>query len=123
MQLIELFTIRITLGDSAVIGKGPAGLRAIAEVSGGTFEGERLRGTVLTPGADWVVLDGPYGEIDVRLNLLCDDGARIYMRYTGVLEQNEAATAALSGNGETNFGDNYFCISRKKIQGGTQRKP
>ena len=108
MKLNELFTIRISLGDSSVIGNGPSGLRVIAEVAGGTFEGERLKGTVLTPGADWVVLDGPYGEVDVRLNLLCEDGARIYMRYTGVLEQNEAATAALSGNGETNFGDHYF---------------
>ena len=108
MQLSELFTIRMTLGDSSVVGKGPSGLRVIAEVSGGTFEGEKLRGTVLSPGADWVVLDGSYGEVDVRLNLLCDDGARIYMRYTGVLEQNEAALAALTGNGETDFGDNYF---------------
>ena len=108
MQLTELFTIRVALGESSVIGSGPSGLRVIAEVSGGSFKGERLQGTVLTPGADWVVLNGPFGEVDVRLNLLCDDGARIYMRYTGVLEQNEAATAALTGNGETNFGDHYF---------------
>ncbi len=108
MQLNELFTIRITLGESSVIGKGPGGLRVIAEVADGRFEGPRLRGKVLTPGADWVVLDAPYGEVDVRLNLLCDDGARIYMHYTGVLEQNEAATAALTGDGETNFGDHYF---------------
>lgn len=108
MQLNELFTIRIALGDSSVIGNGLAGLRVIAEVSGGTFEGERLRGTVLTPGADWVVLNEGYGEVDVRLNLLCDDGARVYMHYTGVLEQNEAALNALSGSGETNYGDHYF---------------
>ncbi len=108
MQLSELFTIRITLGASSVVGNGPSGLRVIAEVAGGTFEGKRLRGTVLTPGADWVLLEGSYGEVDVRLNLLCDDGARIYMHYTGVLEQNEAATAALSGNGDTEYGDHYF---------------
>ena len=69
----------------------------IAEVASGTFEGERLKGTVLTPGADWVVINEGFGEVDVRLNLLCDDGARIYMYYTGVLEQNEAALEALSG--------------------------
>ena len=108
MNLNELFTIRISLADSSVIGNGPSGLRVIAEVAGGTFEGERLRGTVLTPGADWVVLDDGYGEVDVRLNLLCDDGARIYMRYTGVLEQNEAALKAISGEGETDYGDHYF---------------
>lgn len=47
MHLIDLFTIRISLGQSSVIGKGTSGLRVIAEVSGGIFEGERLRGTVL----------------------------------------------------------------------------
>lgn len=108
MQLHELFTIRISLGDTTVVGKGPSGLRAIAEVSGGSFEGERLRGNVLTPGADWVVIGDGFGELDVRLNLLCEDGASIYMYYGGVLEQNEAALAALNGNGETDYGDHYF---------------
>ncbi len=108
MQLIDLFTIRASLGDSSVIGNGPSGLRVIVEVTGGEFKGERLSGTVLTPGADWVVLGDGFGELDVRLNLLADDGARIYMHYTGVIEQNEAALAATGGAGETSYGEHYF---------------
>lgn len=119
MQLIDLFTIRIALGDSSVIGNGPSGLRVIAEVSGGSFEGERLRGQVLTPGADWVLLGDGYGEVDVRLNLLCDDGARVYMTYTGVLEQNEAAQQALAGSGETQYGDHYF-VTQPRFECGSE---
>ena len=40
MKLNELFTIRISLGDSSVIGNGPSGLRVIAEVAGGVEGGE-----------------------------------------------------------------------------------
>ncbi|MBL6754568.1 MAG: DUF3237 family protein, partial [Pseudomonadales bacterium] len=50
--------------------------------SGGAFSGERLSGSVAPGGADWVVLrdDGTL-LIDVRLTLLTDDGAVIYLSY------------------------------------------
>ena len=48
MKLDLLFTIRANLGVTSPIGDGGRGTRAIAEVTGGTFEGERLRGEVLT---------------------------------------------------------------------------
>ena len=108
MKLIELFTIRAQLGNTSMVGTAPSGTRAIAEVVGGSFEGERLKGEVLTPGADWVVIGDGYGELDVRLNLKTDDGASIYMHYTGVMEQNKAVQTALGGGAETRFGDSYF---------------
>ena len=81
----HLITLRPTVDFAAItqIGKTPGGLRRIAPVTGGTFAGNRLRGTVL-PGADWV-LNRPDGmmTIDVRLGLLTDDGACIYLAYQG----------------------------------------
>ena len=76
-------TLTVDFAGMAVIGKTPAGLRRIAPVSGGRFEGERLNGTVL-PGADWVI-NRPDGVmvIDVRLTLRTDDGALIYLSYQG----------------------------------------
>lgn len=81
----HLFTLSLDV-DFAVmtsIGKVPSGLRRIAPVSGGTFVGERLRGTVL-PGADWVI-NRPDGVmlIDVRLVLKTDDSVLIYLTYQG----------------------------------------
>ncbi len=81
-HLITLSPI-VDFAAIAQIGKTPGGLRRIAPVTGGTFAGARLSGTVL-PGSDWV-LNRPDGvmAIDVRLGLLTDDGARIYLTYQG----------------------------------------
>ncbi|MGY2893573.1 DUF3237 domain-containing protein [Deinococcus sp. UYEF24] len=81
-----LFRVSLELDYSGVqsVGAIPAGGRTVVPVSGGRFEGPRLRGQVL-PGADWV-LWRPDGAmlIDVRLALLTDDGATIAMVYTGL---------------------------------------
>jgi hypothetical protein len=54
-------------------------------VTGGTFEGERLRGKVLSGGGDWVTVaaDGTL-SLDLRVTLETDDGALIYMTFTGI---------------------------------------
>jgi hypothetical protein len=109
MQIEYLMTVTIRVAGSLPIGPTGAGLRSIGIVGDGTFEGPRLRGSVVAPGADWVVIDDEgWGAIDVRLALVTDDGANIYMRYTGVLEPDPALTAALGGGPPTAFGDNYF---------------
>lgn len=77
--------MRLTVDFAGVasIGQTPAGLRRIAAVTGGTFTGERLNGTV-RPGSDWVI-HRPDGAmmIDVRLTLETDDGVLIYLSYQG----------------------------------------
>lgn len=64
----------------------PLGRRKIVPVLGGTFEGERLRGTVDPAGGhDWALerADG-HLVLDVRLVLHTDDGASILMTYHGI---------------------------------------
>jgi Protein of unknown function (DUF3237) len=58
---------------------------SIFPVSGGSFEGERLRGKVLAGGGDWVTArpDGTF-ELDLRATLETDDGALIHVTFTGV---------------------------------------
>ena len=68
------------------VGETPYGRRRIATVTGGTFEGEEIQGTVLpSPGGDWLLLrrDGIL-MLNVRLTLKTDDGHLIYMRYEGM---------------------------------------
>lgn len=59
--------------------------RVIVEVTGGTFEGPKLKGTVITPGGDWIVrrADGSL-LLDVRLLLQTDDAQKIYMTWHGI---------------------------------------
>ncbi|HYL36964.1 MAG TPA: DUF3237 domain-containing protein [Bryobacteraceae bacterium] len=74
-----------------------AGSHNITPVTGGTFEGPRLKGKVLGPGGDWTTRR-PDGVIilDVRTTLETDDGQRIYTTYRGVIyrpqQQPSAAT-------------------------------
>lgn len=56
----------------------------IFHVTGGRFEGERLRGRVLPVSGDWVTVERGYARIDVRLLMETDDGALIYMTYRGI---------------------------------------
>lgn len=118
MQLEHLMTMRVRLGEPIPIGKLAAGTRSIGVVRDGTFEGPRLRGRIVPPGADWILFgaDGA-GAVDVRLALTTDDGANVYMHYTGVLEMNDAIGKALAGSGETHFGDAYF-VTQPRFESG-----
>jgi hypothetical protein len=81
-----LFTITITLHPFQELGVTPLGERRIVPVSGGTFEGTRLRGSVVPQaGGDWLLrrADDVYQQ-DVRLTLQTDDGALILMTYRGI---------------------------------------
>ena len=62
------------------------GARTAVAVTGGTFEGPKLRGTIISPGADWPLVINPTLRIlDVRTMLVTDDDQRIYMTYRGVI--------------------------------------
>jgi len=62
-----------------------AGGRLIVPVSGGTFTGPSLKGTIIPPGGDWIV-QRPDGSrvLDVRILLQTDDGQKIYVSWRGI---------------------------------------
>jgi hypothetical protein len=82
--LKPLLKAQITLAPPLEVGDTPAGRRRIIEITGGTFQGERLRGKVLPGGADWQVIraDG-VAYLDTRYTLQTHDGALIYVRNVG----------------------------------------
>ena len=61
------------------------GGRLIVPVSGGTFTGPHLKGTIVPPGGDWIV-QRPDGSrvLDVRILLQTDDGQKIYVSWRGI---------------------------------------
>jgi hypothetical protein len=63
------------------------GHTSIAPVTGGTFSGPRLAGTVRDGGADWITQVSGHSSLDVRITLDTDDGDIIYMTYTGVVHR------------------------------------
>ena len=85
MESRPLMTLRLTTSPTEDIGSTPHGTLSIFPVTGGVFEGERLRGRVLDGGGDWVTTrpDGTW-EFDLRVTLETDDGALIHMTFSGV---------------------------------------
>ena len=81
----HLFTLRATAGETQLVGETPLGRRIIVPITGGTVEGERLRGTLMPGGADWMTLrpDG-VTMLDVRLVIRTDDDALIMLTYHGL---------------------------------------
>ena len=86
LQARPLFDLSITLHPTIEFGQTPMGGRRIFPVSGGSFEGPRLKG-VVSPliGSDILLVraDGAFQQ-DVRLLLITDDDAQILMTYRGV---------------------------------------
>lgn len=72
-----------------VAGQIDTGHTRIAPVTGGTFSGPGLNGTVLPGGADWITQVSGHTALDVRITLETDDGAHIYMTYRGIVHNGE----------------------------------
>jgi hypothetical protein len=100
MNSRPLMTVRIAAAPPQKLGAVPHGTRSIVPVTGGDFEGPRLRGKVLPGGGDWLLLraDGVL-ELDLRITLETDDHALIYMSFQGLRHGPPDAIAAL-GRGE-----------------------
>jgi len=79
-----LFDMVDDLQPPLTIGPGPFGKRVFFGSGGGTFDGPKLRGEVLTGGGDWALLRPDGGlTLDVRLTLRTHDGALVQMTYGG----------------------------------------
>jgi len=104
-----LMTLRVIVAAPQNIGAVPYGARRTAPLSGGDFEGPRLRGTVLPAGsADWLLVrsDGVL-EMDLRATLRTEDGALISMRSFGLRHGPPEVIAAIA-RGETVDPTTYY---------------
>jgi hypothetical protein len=86
IQTRHLFTIKAEVPRIDDLGLTPYGHRRIASVTGGHFQGDRLRGTVQpSPGGDWLLLrSDAVLMLDVRITLKTEDDQLIYMSYKGM---------------------------------------
>lgn len=104
-----LLTMTLQVGGMQAIGPAPGGDRRIGVVSGGIFAGERLNGTVLEGGSDWII-SRPDGSLllDVRLVLKTDDGALIGLTYRGLRHGPADIMAKVARGEEVDPASYYF---------------
>ncbi|MGN6496417.1 MAG: DUF3237 domain-containing protein [Tsuneonella sp.] len=94
-------TVNFHVGEGIIpLGASPWGERRIGYVTGGDFHGERLRGEVLPGGGNWSVAGriaaGAIGSFDARAIWRTDDGALVYVTYTGRTLVPDEVRAAFS---------------------------
>jgi hypothetical protein len=88
LEHILSFTAR--LGGREVIGPVPDGLRVNVQVTGGEVTGPKVAGKLRALSGDWVTvrMDG-IAILDVRTTIETDDGALIYVAYSGTSDRGE----------------------------------
>ena len=122
INLRPLLTMRLTVGPSALFGRGPAHDRRVRLVTGGRFESphDGLHGRV-QPGSDWQTLRSDNATtLDVRLVLETDDGDLIGMTYNG-LRHGPAETLARLDRGESVDPSEYYFRSAPFFETASER--
>lgn len=104
-----LMVMHVRVGGLSNIGPVPHGIRRTAPLGGGTFEGPRLRGSILPGGSvDWQLLrsDGVL-EMDLRCTMQTDDGALVSL-YSFGLRHGPPDVIAAIGRGEIVDPSTYY---------------
>lgn len=104
-----LFEVRATLDPPIVVGEVPEGARRVVPISGGTFEGPRLRGTLLPGGADWQYRRGDgVMMVEAQYLLRTDDGVTLQVNNRGMRHGPEAVMARLAAGEAVDPAEYYF---------------
>lgn len=74
----HVMTVKAQIDAPIAMGATPQGQRRVINISGGTFEGTEMKGTILPGGEDWQLVrsDGAT-ELDARYALRTEDGSVI----------------------------------------------
>ena len=94
-----LYEVSITLGEPIQIGETPLGVRTIYPITGGTFEGPKVKGKILANGGDWVLMiDSTTAKLDIRAVAETEDGETIYVYSGGFIHWNPDGTYSFKLN-------------------------
>ena len=84
-QLEFVMQLKVTLGETYSVGETPSGRRTVIPITGGTFEGPNIKGTILNGGADYQMANGNRTEIEAIYSIKTDDGVYIHVRNCGLI--------------------------------------
>jgi len=116
-RLSKVYRLEATLGQPQDLGPTAEGHRRIVPLTGGTFTGPELRGTLL-PGAsaDWqTILPDGTALGDIRYTLKTDGGALLYVQSRGV-RHGSAKVLARLGRGEDVDASEYTFRTSTQIE-------
>lgn len=77
--------LKVTIGEAYGIDNTQHGKRTIIPITGGTFEGPKLKGTILNGGADYQLNTETRTELEAIYCIRTDDGINIHVRNKGII--------------------------------------
>jgi hypothetical protein len=81
----DAFSARVTIGAPIELGTVAGVRKRIIPITGGTFSGPKIEGTVLAGGADWqFIRDDGVADLSARYTLRASDGTHISVTNTGL---------------------------------------
>ena len=86
-QLEFALQLKVTLGDAYSCGETQHGQRTIIPITGGTFEGPAIKGTIINGGADYQLGNKALNrtELEAIYCIKTDDGVNIHVRNRGII--------------------------------------
>ena len=86
-QLEFVLQLNVTLGQPYTVGSTPHGKRMVIPITGGTFEGSLVKGTIINGGADYQLAnpEGNRTELEAIYSIKTDDGVYIHVRNRGII--------------------------------------
>ena len=86
-QLEFALQLKVTLGEAYTCGETQHGQRTIIPITGGTFEGPAIKGTIINGGADYQLNNKATGrtELEAIYCIKTDDGVNIHVRNRGII--------------------------------------
>jgi hypothetical protein len=89
-ETVHVWDAKVFIGERIVVGESKYGERRIIPITGGSFEGKNIKGTVLPLGEDWQLLR-PDGDLELyaRYLLKTHDGYLIQVINRALLHPGE----------------------------------
>ena len=109
LELLARFTVELARPVWDLGRTSDLGTRRIVPITGGRFDGPRLKGEILDNGADWqVVTDDGAAIVDTRYLLRLDDGALALLRTYGHRHGAPEVLARIAQGGVVDPAQYYF---------------
>ena len=91
-QLEFALQLKVTLGETFGINNTQHGRRTVIPITGGTFEGPNIKGTIINGGADSQLANADgRTELEAIYCIKTDDGVYIHVRNRGIIANGKDA--------------------------------
>jgi hypothetical protein len=90
-ELEFVLQLKVTIGEAYGIDNTQHGRRTIIPITGGTFEGPKLKGTIINGGADYQLNAENRTELEAIYCIKTDDGVNIHVRNKGIIYNGKDA--------------------------------